>query len=435
VLLGDLGVAVSLAEDEHNPHSGVRRAAQAVSQPASTTASTSSDPGNRPKLRHKRKSFVGTPCWMAPEVVSQKHYDSQADIWSFGITALELAQGRPPNSRDPSHKALLKIIQDAPPTLDREQAHNKFSKAFSEMVDSCLVKDPSQRPTAEQLLASPFFKSVKKKSYLVDKILANLPPLKDRQERRRIPSASSRSSIASWDFNHTVYSHHSKPNSPTSTYHHHHRLANTLVSPDAVVEMEDDEEMGLEAAIEAVRIRDEAETKPINGIPRRSEHHISFADVSAAEDSSSASASSSPDLQTSPEPATDPTSPFPLSVESAGSRSSSPCADDIQPINIGTPVMPLPPPVPIPASRPQRTASSSLPSPSPGGTGAGKLWRIISSSGKSVEEGNEALPKNKRPNLPAKTPSIRATTPTTSSSPHKPSFSQRVSGIFSSSAS
>jgi serine/threonine-protein kinase OSR1/STK39 len=97
---------------------------------------------------------------MAPEVIQARHYDSSADIWSFGITALELTQGRPPRSRESPQRVLLKTyaqmgarsvlihsrrIQEAPPTLDREGGTYKYSRAFKEMVDSCLVKDPSKR--------------------------------------------------------------------------------------------------------------------------------------------------------------------------------------------------------------------------------------------------------------------------------------------------
>ncbi|KAK0505991.1 kinase-like domain-containing protein [Armillaria luteobubalina] len=152
VLLGDLGVAANLAED--------------------TSPSTSKLQTVASRYIGKRKSFVGTPCWMAPELIQGKNYDSSADIWSFGITALELTQGRPPRSRESPQKVLLKTIQEAPPTLDRDGGTYKYSRAFQEMLESCLVKDPSQRPTAEQLLQTQFFKGAKKPSYLIATILS-----------------------------------------------------------------------------------------------------------------------------------------------------------------------------------------------------------------------------------------------------------------------
>ncbi|KIJ45614.1 hypothetical protein M422DRAFT_166319 [Sphaerobolus stellatus SS14] len=125
----------------------------------------------RPLLR-KRKSFVGTPCWMAPEVISQKSYDSKADIWSLGITALELAQGRPPRSREQPERVLLKTVQEEPPSLDRRSARFKYSRAFNEFVQSCLQKNPNNRPTAADLLQLPYFKNVKKKTFLVGALLS-----------------------------------------------------------------------------------------------------------------------------------------------------------------------------------------------------------------------------------------------------------------------
>ena len=147
---------------------------------------------------------------MAPEVISQKQYDSSADIWSLGITALELAQGRAPYSRDPPARVLAKILNNNPPTLDRTGgggggAHT-YSRAFADFVALCLCKDPAARPTAEQLLALPFFRATRNnyKRHLVRALLAGLPPLADRQERRRQASIASHPSASSWDFS-TMY--------------------------------------------------------------------------------------------------------------------------------------------------------------------------------------------------------------------------------------
>ncbi|PON52509.1 Serine/threonine protein kinase [Parasponia andersonii] len=135
------------------------------------------DTGDR---QRSRNTFVGTPCWMAPEVMQQLHgYDFKADIWSFGITALELAHGHAPFSKYPPMKVLLMTLQNAPPGLDYER-DKRFSKSFKELVGACLVKDPKKRPTSEKLLKHHFFKHARPTEYLSRTILDGLSPLGDR---------------------------------------------------------------------------------------------------------------------------------------------------------------------------------------------------------------------------------------------------------------
>ncbi|ESQ54927.1 hypothetical protein EUTSA_v10024570mg [Eutrema salsugineum] len=132
------------------------------------------DNGDRQRARN---TFVGTPCWMAPEVLQPGNgYNSKADIWSFGITALELAHGHAPFSKYPPMKVLLMTIQNAPPSLDYDR-DKKFSKSFKEMVAMCLVKDQTKRPTAEKLLRHSCFKNTKPPELSVKRLFADLPPL------------------------------------------------------------------------------------------------------------------------------------------------------------------------------------------------------------------------------------------------------------------
>ncbi|KAG5004429.1 hypothetical protein JHK84_028693 [Glycine max] len=135
------------------------------------------DTGDR---QRSRNTFVGTPCWMAPEVLQPgTGYNFKADIWSFGITALELAHGHAPFSKYPPMKVLLMTIQNAPPGLDYDR-DRKFSKSFKEMVAMCLVKDQTKRPSVEKLLKHSFFKQAKPPELSVKKLFADLPPLWNR---------------------------------------------------------------------------------------------------------------------------------------------------------------------------------------------------------------------------------------------------------------
>ncbi|XP_052209613.1 serine/threonine-protein kinase BLUS1-like isoform X2 [Diospyros lotus] len=145
------------------------------------------DKGDR---QRSRNTFVGTPCWMAPEVLQPgSGYDFKADIWSFGITALELAHGHAPFSKYPPMKVLLMTIQNAPPGLDYDR-DKKFSKSFKEMVAMCLVKDQTKRPTAEKLLKHSFFKHVKPPELSVKKLFADLPPLWNRVKALQLKDAA-----------------------------------------------------------------------------------------------------------------------------------------------------------------------------------------------------------------------------------------------------
>jgi len=142
------------------------------------------DDGDR---RGVRKTYVGTPCWMAPEVMEiTRGYDFKADIWSFGITALELAYGHAPYAKFPPMKVIYLTLSGKPPTLDRKQAIRKYSRVFKEMVDSCLQRDPAKRPTAKQLLKHPFFKSAKKLSFLQETVLIHVPPVHQRDKSAQL---------------------------------------------------------------------------------------------------------------------------------------------------------------------------------------------------------------------------------------------------------
>ncbi|KAL5037491.1 hypothetical protein RTP6_004920 [Batrachochytrium dendrobatidis] len=158
------------------------------------------DAGDR---RGLRKTFVGTPCWMAPEVMEQSGYNYKADIWSFGITSLELANAQAPYAKFPPLKVLMLTLQNEPPTLDRDSTRGRFSRQFKDMIDMCLKKDPARRPTTEKLLQHSFFKFAKKNSYLVSNVLSNMVPITERQHLHKIPALQDTvhsSDSHEWDF-------------------------------------------------------------------------------------------------------------------------------------------------------------------------------------------------------------------------------------------
>eukprot|EP01061_Rhynchopus_euleeides_P006794 TRINITY_DN15818_c0_g5_i1.p1 TRINITY_DN15818_c0_g5~~TRINITY_DN15818_c0_g5_i1.p1 ORF type:complete len:427 (+),score=172.72 TRINITY_DN15818_c0_g5_i1:280-1560(+) len=103
----------------------------------------------------KRKTVVGTPYWMAPEVIKGDPYDQKADLWSLGIMGLELCDGEPPLMSLPPMRALYVIVTQKAP---RMKTRNKWSRECVDFIECTLQKDPRNRPTASDLLKHPFMR-------------------------------------------------------------------------------------------------------------------------------------------------------------------------------------------------------------------------------------------------------------------------------------
>lgn len=112
----------------------------------------------------KRNTVIGTPFWMAPEVIQEIGYDCVADIWSLGITALEMAEGKPPYGDIHPMRAIFMIPTKPPPSF-REP--DQWSPEFIDFVSGCLVKNPEERATATELLQHEFIGGCKIEIYIV----------------------------------------------------------------------------------------------------------------------------------------------------------------------------------------------------------------------------------------------------------------------------
>ena len=171
---------------------------------------------------NKRRTFTGTPFWMAPEVI-QAHesdgYNSKCDIWSLGITAMEAANGTPPYSDLHPMRVLFFIPKNPPPRLEGAS----FSAEFKEFCASCLQKDPDRRPRAAQLVNHRFIADAPERcDELVDRVTrrmrgetastsANDSPSNANAEDTRATIQNHKASAPSWDFGDGTLKRFNKP--------------------------------------------------------------------------------------------------------------------------------------------------------------------------------------------------------------------------------
>ena len=220
---------------------------------------------------NKRRTFTGTPFWMAPEVI-QAHesdgYNSKCDIWSLGITAMEAANGTPPYSDLHPMRVLFFIPKNPAPRLEG----GNFSDAFKEFVAACLQKDPDRRPRANQLVNHRFIAHAPERcDELTDRVNKRMHGGVDRTTSSSVggddvgveTTETRHEAAPSWDFGDGTLKRFNKPNTPRMTE------ADKRRDVAAADDDDDDEDADYDST---VRMRgDDDEAPPVSLEPPRDE--------------------------------------------------------------------------------------------------------------------------------------------------------------------